>query len=411
MDKFTNNCYCEPCGQGCGKCDPAAYDCGFDIAVNPYDPSFWNVTLCGKLYKVKLPPSYETDTSHSLNYSNATFNYKAEKHEETWTGAQLGSIITVGDLRDTKVDYDTDALCYELIYHKYGDCGEGCQSIEDAWSTFSIDNQNALGSQIRYVRGANRYGCPYFLDVPSNPSQFWFQGWRGTQDENGYYQAQPVATLPTNSNNDPYVMSQNPVTKQPVIGVLPWNCVLNNIFANLGVNIEETWEIIDNLATPGFGCEFDQVAGNFKINWTDWIDVDTHRVAGYGQITGKINWTVDFDVTTGNLKYTMQNVYFDRVKWDKDQGVPGPAQLYLSVWGIAQPSQQETQLINNLHLNQTSINQPINVTIPYNLTVPVAPGQKVGPFNFIRVYVDWVGDDHGRMGINFNSNLSGWKAC
>ena len=156
----------------CGGCGPAAYD------------SNASTSSCN------CPE--ETDTTLSTNYSNATLNYKAERHTDVITGAQLGSLIEVGDLRDTKVDYDTSAMCYELIYHKYGECGEGCKSLENAWSTFSIGNDGALGSQIRYVRGANRYGCPYFLDVPSNTSQYWFQGWRGDTNENGYYQATPV---------------------------------------------------------------------------------------------------------------------------------------------------------------------------------------------------------------------------
>lgn len=409
MDNFTNKCYCEPCGQGRGKCNPSPYDCGFDIAVNPYDPSFWNVTLCGKLYKVKLPPSYETDTKHSLNYSNATFNYNAEKHEETWTGAQLGSIITIGDLRDTKVDYNTDALCYELIYHKYGDCGEGCQSIEDAWSTFSIDNQGALGSQIRYVRGANRYGCPYFLDTPSNTSQFWFQGWRGDTNENGYYQAQPVTALPADSNGDPYVMSQNPTTKQPVIGTLPWNCVLNNIFANLGVNLEDTWSVIHE--TPGFSAKFDQVAGNFTINWTDWNNEVTGHVAGYGQLTGKLNWTVGFDITTGSMKYVINNVYFDKVVWTVVEGVQSTVPLVLNIWGVPIPSGAEVPIISGMELKNTNVNQILNTTVAYNQTVLVAPGEEVGPFEFVHIFVDWIGDDNGYMGIKFKSNLSGWNAC
>lgn len=409
MDNFTNKRYCEPCETGCGECGPAPYDCGFDIAVNPYDPSFWNVTLCGKLYKIKLPPSNETDTRHSLNYSNATFNYSAEKHEETWTGAQLGSIITVGDLRDTKVDYDTDALCYELIYHKYGDCGEGCQSVEDAWSTFSIDSQGALGSQIRYVRGANRYGCPYFLDVPNNPSQYWFQGWRGDQNENGYYQAQPVATLPTDTNGDPYVMSQNPTTKQPVIGTLPWNCLINNIFANLGVSLEDTWSVIHE--TPGFAAKFDQVSGNFTINWTDWNNEVTGHVAGYGQLTGKLNWAVGFDLTTGSMKYVINNVYFNKVTWTVVEGVQSTVPLILNIWGVPIPTGVEVPIITNMELKNTNVNQTLNTTVAYNQTVLVAPGEEVGPFDFVHIFVDWIGDDNGYMGIKFKSNLSGWNAC
>lgn len=401
---------CYSCGDPCGDpCGPAGYDCGIDIAVNPFDPSFWNVTLCGKLHKIKLPPFSETDTKHSLDYSNATFNYFAEKHNETWTGSQLGSIITVGDLRDTRVDYDTDALCYELIYHKYGECGEGCKSIEDAWSTFSIDNKGALGPQIRYVRGANRYGCPYFLDVPTRPNEFWFQGWRQESQENGYYQPREVSKLPTDAKGDPYVMSEDPVTKEPVIGTLPWTCVLENIFGNLGLSVDGVWREIQG--TPGFSAKFDQIAGNFTVNWSDWNDrAHTHR-AGYGQVVGKLNWDVSFDVTNGTIKYVIHSIYFDRVTWTKDEGVTISSAPTMTLYGIPIPNGQRQQVGVPLTFGQQNVSQTLNTTIQCNQTVIVGPGQSVGPFDFLYIYVDWVGDDEGYMGVQFNSRLSGWKTC
>lgn len=405
-----NNCHsCEdPCNR-CDKCTEAAYDCNFSISAVPFDPTTWNVTWCGKLHKVKLPPFPETDTTLSINYSNATLNYKAERHLDTLTGQQLGSIINVGDLRDTAVDYTTDAMCYELIYHKYGDCGEGCKSPEDRWSTFSIDNDGALGSQIRYVRGANRYGCPYFLNVPSDPSQYWFQGWRGDTLENGYYQPTPVSQLPTAPNGDYYVLSQYPSNKQPVVGTLPWQCMMENIFGNLGVNVNGVWTEVQG--TPGFWAWFDQITGDWTINWTDWNDLAATQRAGYGQISGKLNWDISFDTATGSMKYVIHNIYFNRMVWTVDQGVTQSTAPTMSLWGISIPSGEETQVMWPVTFGKASVSQLIGVAIPCEQTVIVGPGQTTGVFNFVKIYVDWVGDDEGYMGVQFKSNLSGWKQC
>lgn len=411
MDKYSKDCFCSPCEKPCGDCGPAAYDCGFSIMADPTDASFWNVNYCGKISKVKLPAIKETDTKHSLNYSNATWNYDAENHQETWTGAQLGSIITLGDLRDVKTDYTTDAMCYELIFHKYGECGEGCRSIEDTWATFGIDSKNALGTQIRYVRGANRYGCPYFLDTPTNESQFWYLGWL-PNGEVQYSQPATAPTLPTNSNGDPYVMSQNPVTKAPVIGTLPWNCVLENIFGNLGVSVNGVWRKIEG--TPGYTAAFNQITGEFHIDWNDWNNPNTIPAnrAGYGTITGKLNWAVSFDVKTGSLKYVISNVYYDTMTWTPDEGVTASTNPTLYLWSVAIPGGAETDLIpGGVTFAKSPVTKILDKTVECNQTVIVGPGQTVGPLDFIHMKVDWVFDDESYMGAEFKSNLSGWKVC
>lgn len=407
-----NNFACTSCDDDkCGKCTEAAYRCDFDIAACPFDPNVWNVTFCGKLHRVHIPSIAETDTSLSTNYSNATLNYNSEAHIDIATGEQLGSLIRVEDLRDTKCNYDTEALCYELIYHKYGECGEGCKSLENAWSTFSIDNENALGPQIRYVRGANRYGCPYFLDVPSNPSQYWFQGWRGSTSENGYYQATKVQELPKDSNDNYVVLSQYPQNKQPVVGVIPWNCMLKNIFANLGLKIEGVWR---GTGTTGFGdnVHFDQLNGSFSVNWNDWNDLAETQLAGSGVVTGKLNWSVDFNPDNGAITYTIKNIYFDTMTWTASQGVLGPTAPTLHLYGIPVPSGAEVDLIpGGVTFGKSTVTRLIDETIKCDKTVIVMPGQAPFSFDFLRIWVDWVNDDNGYLGAKFSSLLSGWNDC
>lgn len=165
---------CNECNNPCKKgCKPAKYARGF------YDKD----NTCG-----------ETDTKLSTDYSSATLNYAAEKHTDQITGSQLGGLINLPDLRDVNIDYDFNAMCGEFIYHKYGECGDGCKSLEDAWNIFTIDSDGAKQNQIQYMRGANAYGCPVFLDVPSNQNQYWFAGWR-PNGQFGYYQATPQPNI------------------------------------------------------------------------------------------------------------------------------------------------------------------------------------------------------------------------
>lgn len=410
MNACNRNYGCLSCDNGCNdKCTEAAYRCDFDITAAPYDPTTWNVTWCGKLHKVKIPPIAETDTTLSTNYSNATLNYAAEKHEDVLTGEQLGSLIRVGDLRDTNCDYTTEAMCYELIYHKYGECGDGCMSLENEWATFSIDNEGALRPQIHYVRGANVFGCPEYLNVPSNTNEYWFAGWRGEPQDFGYYQATKLPELPEDSNGNYIISSQYPSNKQPVVSVLPWKCMMTNIFGNLGVDVQGAWR---GTGTSGFYATFDQIQGYFSINWKDWNDLAETQLAGTGKITGKVNWVPSFDIKTGTMQYNITEVYYDTMTWTVEQGVTGPTAPTLHLYGIPLTGGSEVDLIpNGVTFGKSNVSYSIDKEVSTNTTIQVAPGQVVGPMDFVRIWVDWVNDDNGFLGVQFSSKLSGWQTC
>lgn len=404
MKAFCNDC--DPCD----RCKPACYDPSFSFVVDPFDDNYYNVTLNGKLFRVKAPTLKETDTTLSTNYTNSTLNYAAERHTDIITGNQLGSLIQYGDLRDTKVDYDTSSMCYEAIYRKYGPCsGDGCQSVENAWTTFSIDNEGALQDAIRYVRGANAYGCPVFLDVPDNPNEFWYAGWRtdGQHRQFGYYQARPVDELPKDEDGNTIVLSQDE-NGEPLVGHIPLECLVNNIMGNLGVDIGSEWSVIEE--TAGFSATFNNITGEFKIFWSDWNDLNYKQRAGYGEIAGQLVWTNHFDIKTGAQVFDITGLRFDNVKWTKDLGAANN-RLYLTVKGVALPNGAETTVINRLNLYQTSINQKLDVYIPCEQTVTLQPGQSLGPFNFVFIHVDWDVDDQGYLGVMFKNRVQGWAQC
>ena len=129
---------CNTCGQDpCCGCKPARYGCDFDIQANPFDASVWNVTIGGATTKVKIPKINETDTKLSTSFTSASLIYNAEKHTDIITGAQLGSLINLTDLRDT--DVENSDSCDLLVYNPYcSECGDGCKPKNAKWEHYHI---------------------------------------------------------------------------------------------------------------------------------------------------------------------------------------------------------------------------------------------------------------------------------
>lgn len=136
---YLNNC-CSTCGHdpcSCGECRPARYGCDFNIMANPYDPSIWNVTINGATTRVKIPKINETDTKLSTNFTSSSLIYNAEKHTDIITGAQLGSLIKMEDLRDTETA-NADS-CDLMVFNPYcTDCGDGCRPKNARWTNYHI---------------------------------------------------------------------------------------------------------------------------------------------------------------------------------------------------------------------------------------------------------------------------------
>lgn len=134
MNNACNKCGNDPCG--C-SCRPAKYGCDFDIQANPFDGSIWNVTINGATKKVKIPKINETDTKLSTNYTSSSLIYNAEKHTDIITGAQLGSLIRMEDLRDAETS-DADS-CDLMVYNPYcSECGDGCAPKNARWKNYHI---------------------------------------------------------------------------------------------------------------------------------------------------------------------------------------------------------------------------------------------------------------------------------
>lgn len=188
-----NECNNNPCECGC---KPAKYGGNFDIQANPYDAGIWNVTINGATTRVKIPKINETDTKLSSSFTAAALVYDAEKHKDTITGAQLGSLINFADLRD--VDATNADSCSFPVYNPHcSECGEGCTPKNARWKAYVIpdaEDEVTVGEDGYYrVLAKNDCGCieerllpvaadgsvaiSYIRDsVPDDPDYPWYYG-------------------------------------------------------------------------------------------------------------------------------------------------------------------------------------------------------------------------------------------
>ena len=138
MNMYCNKCSsCGPDPCSCGGCKPAKYGCDFNIMANPFDSSIWNVTINGATTRVKIPKINETDTKLSTDYTSSSLIYNAEKHTDIITGAQLGALIKMEDLRDT--ESSSADSCDLMVFNPFcTDCGDGCKPKNARWTNYHI---------------------------------------------------------------------------------------------------------------------------------------------------------------------------------------------------------------------------------------------------------------------------------
>lgn len=171
MNNCCNDCNRPTCG---GCCEPARYGCMFGIQANPYDASYWNVTINGMTHKVKIPSINETDTALSTDYSSATLNYRSEKHTDQITGRQLGQLINLDDLRD--VDAELPDACSMLVFNPgCNTCGNGCEKIGAMWRPYHIPDAGDCvlepdSEGYYHVLKKTNCGCPVECRLPIMPA-------------------------------------------------------------------------------------------------------------------------------------------------------------------------------------------------------------------------------------------------
>lgn len=156
----------------------------------------------------------QTDTSLSADSIARVLKYMAERHIDSISAQELGSILHLADIADVDpANIEHNSL---LVYKKDTNCSEGCEGIKNSWigwNSADIDNQS---ESIKTVMGFNDAGDPTALQAPANANQYYTLGWNGS-NKVSYSQPQEVSIASvTDSDSKVSVLALDPTTKQIV---------------------------------------------------------------------------------------------------------------------------------------------------------------------------------------------------
>lgn len=177
------NCYTNPCNtcQHNNDCD-----CNLHLDWVPHSKGTLSLVDGKCSDTLDLCPGVKAcETVTHLDFNNQTgcIVFENEKYLstdgaegtlETVCVSEFFPFIRVENLADVDYDDELKGNCYEFIYKKDVDCGDGCKSKGDRWVNFNPNYPGALVSSMDYIRGATIDGCPTYLDKPENCSIMMF---------------------------------------------------------------------------------------------------------------------------------------------------------------------------------------------------------------------------------------------
>ena len=115
----------------------------------------------------------QTDTTVSIDALKRVLIHMAERHVDTISAQELGSILHVADLGDVDITGIADNAMF--VYQKNSDCGEGCEGINNSWVAW-----NALEHQttaLESIMGFDVNGKQYSLQKPTDTTKHYLIGW------------------------------------------------------------------------------------------------------------------------------------------------------------------------------------------------------------------------------------------
>ena len=330
----------------------------------------------GENGRIKIPNINETDTKLSTNYSDATLNYHAEKHKDTITGEQLGSIINLKDLRD--VDAENPDACSILVFNP--GCGEcPCSPDEMMWKKYHIPDATEEATAT-----------------------------------DGYYK------VLTKSDCGCIVEKK---VKKPA----DTDCLVKNLI-NAIKPFEGEGRMIDvqgGGSTAGFSGGLNPHTGEFYISWYDYDPNVQASAVGQGRVSGRLTATSDMNIKTGAVTYTITQIYYDRMTYKPLYSGSIARPMYHTVWGCFPGTHNlrashQTLTDEGLRLftytfwngSQPEVSVSINKTFSgtYSITVP-ANGGMSDWIDIMRLYNDWsIADDDGIVQLRYANPLS-WTQC
>lgn len=192
------NCNCNPCKKPCGK-EPCAcpkpylgieavcLDGSDNVSVLRFD-------LDGIRSDYDFKPliyNNQTDTSLTANVIERVLTFMAERHIDSISAEELGSLLHLSDIGDvTSAGAEDGSL---LVYQKSTSCGDGCTGIHDQWRIWNaLDNQVSSST---YVMTFDGDGKAQTLGRPQSPNHQYLLGWnKGSQLS--YFKPKKAAAKP-----------------------------------------------------------------------------------------------------------------------------------------------------------------------------------------------------------------------
>lgn len=209
---------CSSCKKRCHQCDqPCACPVPFlGIEQLPDNLSVLRFNIDGKRADydfTNLIYQTQTDTTLIADVINRLLSYSAERHTDTITAQELGSILHLADIGD--VDTNGASTGSLLTYQKGTNCAEGCVGLRDSWKVWTALDEQISSATYPFVFSAD--GSAHVLQRPANANQYYQLGWNA-QNQVSYSQVQTVASAPINTNGKKIALYLDPNTKQ-IVGV------------------------------------------------------------------------------------------------------------------------------------------------------------------------------------------------
>lgn len=219
------SCNCNPkppssCGPKCGSCQrscdgPCKCPVPFlGIEQVPDNVSILRFNIDGKRADYdfsNLIYQTQTDTTLIADAINRLLQYSAERHTDTITAQELGSILHLADLGD--VDTNGAVSGSMLTYQKGTNCAEGCVGLRDSWKVWSALDEQISSATYPFVFDAN--GVAHTIQRPGDPAQFYLLGWNGA-NQLSYSQVPTVTAAKPNTNGKKLAVYLDPNTRQLV---------------------------------------------------------------------------------------------------------------------------------------------------------------------------------------------------
>lgn len=169
-----------PCDHGCNKrCQNDC--CGRPMPVFAVDnvpddilTLSFNFDGVGSTYDyTEMIRQGQTDTSISLNVIKRILTYMAERHTDTITAQELGSILHLGDIGDVNLSSVNDKAM--LFFNKETECTQACDGTTNSWTGWTaLDNQS---DSLSMIMGFSNDGSPLSLSSPSQPNSHYILSW------------------------------------------------------------------------------------------------------------------------------------------------------------------------------------------------------------------------------------------